>query len=264
MAIRKECSHCGALAPADACTCALCGRSVEGLAVFSTGNADSYLDDAGLFHAGTVARTLPMGLDNGGLVAIALGPLFVIGYPLLLGVWLRQPAGSVQSDLVLGLCWLAPEVYLLSGFVKAAQMANRTRSFVTGLTVPALSIAFQLVALLLLRILGVTPSDAAVVYGLHGASLVLWVPFSLFAVGSLTASALGRWMPVVVPGKFQRVVAPQLGCLSLLTAALLLPVWGGLALMRRAIDIGFHSLWVNIAMFFVMCFFAIYWFWPTD
>jgi hypothetical protein len=170
----------------------------------------------------------------------------------------------VSADLLLGLCWLAPEVYLLSGAVKAAQMANSSRRFLRGLVVPGLSVAAQLLAAALVLALIPQPPSAVTVFGLHGSALTIRVPLALFAAGSVLAAALGRAMPAVVPGKFQRLVAPQLGCLSVLTVALLLPAWGGLALMRKAIDIGMQPLWIDIAMIFIISFFGLYWFWPTD
>jgi hypothetical protein len=193
-----------------------------------------------------------------------LGVAGVASYPWLLAAWAAQPPGSVMSDVLLATCWGVAEVYLLTGVVKAAQWANSSRRFATGLVVPSLSMTAQLVAVAAVASSAPVVSAAASVFGTGLPRPTTGALMIAFAALSLVAALLGAYLPRVVPGKFGRQIGPQLGCASGLFAALLLPTWGGLALASRMMSLGFSTLWVDIAALFVFSFFALYWFWPTD
>lgn len=255
------CPYCGSWANQGDKSCRLCGRSI---AICSTSRFAP--DRAARYAAAEVSalgilRSLAHGYS---LLAILLGPLFVLGYPWLLALYAAQAAGSVLSDLALALVWLAPEVYLLSGVVKAAEHANANRRATLGLIAPGVSLIAQLLVLPLA--LSWAPSVSATVpmWGLRGDTLLWMAPMALFAVASALAAVIASKTPRVVPGKFGRTIGPQLAGLSLLVVAFLLPNWGGIAAARVGLDLGMPTLWVNAVAVFVFSLFALVWFHPRD
>jgi hypothetical protein len=260
----RVCPYCGAWLGAHAHACPLCGRSIGGaetdaVAANARGRAASYSPDAS--EALEVLQSLTVGQSP---LALAVGPLFILGYPWLLALYAAQPTGSVRGDLVLALLWLAPEVYLLAGVVKSAQYANANRRAVLGLIPMAVSVVAQL--LVLPVALGWTPAGAqsAQVWGVAGTALSGGMAIVVFAAVSAVAALIGAAAPRVVPGKFNRMIGPQLGGISLALVALLLPHWGGLAVAKMGLDIGVPVLWVNVLAVFTFVFVALVWFRPQD
>ncbi len=197
-------------------------------------------------------------------MALVIGPLFIIGYPWLLALYAAQAAGSIPSDLSLALVWLVPEVFLLSGVVKAAEYANANRRAVLGLIAPGVSLAAQLVVLPLAESWAPSASTVVPVWGMQGGTLTWVAPMALFAVTSAIAALIAATMPRVVPGKFGRTIGPQLAGLSLLFVALLLPHWGGIAAAKVGLEMGMPTLWVNVIAVFVFSLFALVWFRSED
>jgi len=198
------------------------------------------------------------------LFALVLGPLFVLGYPWLLALYAAQTVGGVSSDLLLALVWLAPEVYLLSGVVKAAEYANANRSAVLGMIAPGVSLLAQLLVLPFARSWAPMESAAVPIWGLKGGILMWAAPMTVFVACSLIAAVLASLAPRVVPGKFGRTIGPQLAGLSLLLVAFLLPHWGGMAAAQVGLDLGIPSLWVNVIAVFIFSLFALVWFRSRD
>jgi len=258
------CPYCGSWANPGDESCRLCGRSI---AIGATSAAARAVPDRAASYAAAevpaveVLRSLTRGSSP---FAVALGPLFVLGYPWLLALYAAQPVGSIASDLSLALVWLAPEVYLLSGVVVAAGYANANRRAVLGFIAPGVSLIAQLLVLPLARAWAPSVSATVPVWGLRGGMLMWAAPMAVFAVASVLAAVIASVVPRVVPGKFGRVIGPQLAGLSLLFVAFLLPNWGGIAAARAGLDIGMPTLWVNAIAVFVFSLFALVWFRPGD
>jgi hypothetical protein len=251
--------------PLSAEYCGLCARELAG-GVASEEAADSHRS----FGAGSSelrlpwADGVPVWLDRGTVLAVASGPAFILCYPRLLAFLARMPPGSIRFDLVLGVCWVLPGLYLLGGAVKAAQFANAKQSFLAGLVAPGVSVALQLLAIPFTMAAISGSASSVTVYGLHGAALSFTWPVALYCLTSLLAAAAAFHTPRVIPGKFQRVVAPQLIGLASVAVALLLPNWGGVAIARRALNLGFPNLVISIAMLFTTLCFALFWFRAED
>jgi len=260
----RVCPYCGAWLSGGAHACPLCGRSIggaeaEAVAARPQARAATYTPDAS--EAREVLQSLTRGQSP---LALAVGPLFIVGYPWLLALYAAQPAGTVQGDLVLALLWLAPEVYVLAGIVKSAQYANANRRAVLGLIPMAVSVLAQFAVMPFALAWAPASADSVAVWGMQGLALSGGIAITVFAVCSAVAALLGAVAPRVVPGKFNRVIGPQLGGLSVALVALLLPNWGGLALAKIGLDIGVPMLWVNVLAVFTFVFFAFVWFRPQD
>ncbi len=263
---RKECGYCGALADSAEDTCKLCGRPLAGAAlVESATHSDLFLNaDGNVIDLTPPERAKPLGFDGRTWTTIAMGVLFVLAYPWLLAWHGSHAAGTAMHDLSLAICWLAPEAYLVSGMVRSAHRANRARSVVPSLSFAVIAVGLQVASLWVARELGLTPATTVQVFRLSGPVLAWQAPVALYAVSVVCSAFVAAWMPKVVQGKFNRVVAPQLGCLSVLLAALLLPTWGGLALLSRTAEIGIAPFWIDLLAMFVIPVFALFWFWPDD
>lgn len=260
----RVCPYCGAWAAPGVHECQLCGRSVG--SVREAAAATRGFERATSYSAASapikdVIRSLARGTSP---AAIATGPAFILGYPWLLAFYAAQPAHSITSDLALALVWLAPELYLLSGVVKAAEYANANRRVAYGLIPPAVSLLLQFMVLSLARRMAPASSALVVVWGASGSTLTRVGPLATFALASAVAAVIAAMMPRVVPGKFGRTIGPQLLGLSVLLVALMLPSYGGLALIRLGLDIGLPMLWVNVLSVFIFTGFAFFWFRSKD
>jgi hypothetical protein len=257
---RRECPYCGSLTDPGAHSCKLCGRPLAGGTLVHHTMGEQFLNADGVTVELSRARVLPHGFEAGDIVAAALGPLFIVGYPWLLYLYAQQVVGSLQSAALLTACWVAPEVYLLSGFAKAAQFANVRRSFAWGLLVPGVSLAAQLVALFLSGGLFPPAISSAVVFGLSGGALMWTGPMALFATGSAVCALVASLLPKAVPGRFQRVFLPEITGITALAVALFLPRWGGIALAQASLRMGFLPLFVGVIIVFLSLGFVLFWF----
>ena len=199
-----------------------------------------------------------------GAIYLSTGLVFVIGYPWLLAAFEGAAPRSIAQDLWLAAAWLAPEFYLVMGLVWAAHLANANRRPSLGIVPASVALLLQLIVLPAAVAWAPAAAYTVTLFGLQGAALMWGAPLLLFALGSASISFVAAWTPRVVPGKFARVIGPQLGCLSGLVVALLLPTWGGLAWMRYSLDLGFPTIWVDVVALFVFMFFALFWFMPGD
>ncbi len=263
---RQECRYCGALADTAVATCALCGRPLEGSSlVDSATHSELFLNaDEEIVDLTPHAEARPLGFGVATWTAVLFGAGFIALYPWLLAWHSAQVPGSVAFDLTLAVCWLLPELYLVSGMVHAAHRSNSERDIRPGLVFVAAAVALQLVVAALVRGFVPTASLSTTVFALKGRMLHATVPILLYAVGSSVAALAAAWLPRVVPGKFERVIAPQLGCVSVLLAALLLPTWGGIALLIRTAGLGIAPFWIDLVAVFAIPVFALFWFWPHD
>lgn len=258
------CPYCGSWTTPGDESCRLCGRSIVHSA---HGTASSGVSDRAASYAAAevsvlgILRSLARGSS---LFAVLLGPLFILSYPWLLTLYATQVIGSIASDLSLALVWLVPEIYLLSGVVKAAEYANANRRAVLGLIAPGVSLITQLLVLPLAQSWAPLESAAIPMWGLRGSVLMWTAPMVGFAMCSTVAAVIASVAPRVVPGKFDRTIGPQLAGLSLLFVAFLLPNWGGVAAVRIGLDIGMPTLWINTITVFVLSLFVLVWFWPRD
>lgn len=264
MAESKVCANCGAWVQAGAPACPLCSTTTEDAR--SKANVPRRVERASSFAADVspareVLRSCARGTTP---YAIATGPLFILGYPWLLALHGAQTAPGLTSDLSLALLWLVPEIYLLSGVVKAAEYANANRRVTLGLIPPAISFALQLMVVPLARRLMPAAASAVSVWWMSGDLLMRLGPLTAFAVASVLAAFIAANVPRVVPGKFGRTIGPQLAGLSILFVLLMLPSFGGLALIRIGLNVGLPMLWVNVAAIFIFVFFGFFWFQSKD
>ena len=260
---RRVCPYCGAWIEMRQATCPLCRRSVGTVAAAGVSAVDGR-ESRWAPERVSVREVMGELWGVRGVIYLSTGLAFVIGYPWLLAAFEAAAPGSAVQDLWLAAAWLAPEVYLLMGLVWAAHLANANRRAALGIVPTSMALLLQLIVLPAAVAWTPAAAYAVTLFGLQGATLMWGAPLLLFALGSVGISLVAAWTPRVVPGKFARVIGPQLGCLSVLVVALLLPTWGGLAWMRFSLDLGFPTIWVDVVAVFVFTFFTLFWFRPGD
>jgi len=199
-----------------------------------------------------------------GIACLIAGPIFVIGYAWLLAELAGASATGGVRDLWLAAAWLAPEIYLVAGLVWVAHVANARREALSGFIAIVVLLLAQLAVLPFAIARAPSQAYGVSLYGLRGATLMWWSPLLVLVLIAAPIAVLAAWTPRVVPGKFGRVIGPQLGCLSVLFVAMLLPTWGGLAMIQLSLDLGFPTIWVDVVAVFVFVLFGVYWFWPED
>ena len=262
MESRRVCPYCGAWIDEQEVLCPLCWRSVGASSAAAAGLEGG--DSRWISQWVPAQDLLKHSTGVRGALYLGTGLLFVVGYPWLVAALGSARGGSVARELLLALAWLSPEIYLVVGLVWVAHLANANRRVSAGLMPAGVALLLQLMVLPVAAARAPAASYTVTLFGLQGAVLMWGAPLALFALGSIGISLLAAWMPRVVPGKFARVIGPQLGCLSGLVVALLLPTWGGLAMMQFSLDLGFPTIWVDVVAVFVFTFFALLWFRPED